>query len=100
LAICNGQPPNPDITGLEWGYQNVVEGAATVLGTATLGAGGTVTVADASVTVKSNIALRMLTPGGTPGAAYVSSKTAGTGFVITSTSSTDTSIYAYELMGG
>lgn len=54
-------------------------------------AAGSYTVADTAVDANTRINLQTLTPGGTPGALYVSSKTAGTGFVIESTSSTDTS---------
>lgn len=60
-------------------------------GTATLVA-GTVTVNNAKVTANSVIDVGVLTPGGTQGAPFLSTKTAGTSFVIKSTSSTDTSV--------
>lgn len=74
----------------------VKEGSNAKQGTATLAA-GTVTVANTSVTANSRIIVGMATPGGTVGAPFVSSVTAGTGFTIKSTSSTDTSTVAYEI---
>jgi Right handed beta helix region len=65
-------------------------------GTATL-VGGTVTVANTSVTANSQIRLASQTPGGTPGALWVNAVTAGTSFVIKSTSGTDTSVVAYRI---
>jgi hypothetical protein len=65
-------------------------------GTATLVA-GTVVVANTSVTATSRIFLTCQTPGGTVGALYVSARTAGTSFTITSTSGSDTSTVAYEI---
>jgi hypothetical protein len=53
---------------------------------------GTVTVADIAVTANTTIAIASKTPAGTVGAPYVFSKTAGTGYTIKSTSSTDTSV--------
>ena len=66
-------------------------------GLATL-VGGTVAVADAKITATSRIRLTTLTPGGTVGTPYVASRTAGTGFTITSTSGTDTSTVFYEVV--
>jgi len=66
------------------------------LGTATLVA-GSVTVALSTITAASQIFVGMQTPGGTVGAPFVFSKTAGTGFVIHSTSATDTSVIAYAI---
>ena len=65
-------------------------------GTATLSAGA-VTVSYPSITATSQILLGTVTPGGTTGALFVFSKTAGTGFVIHSTSATDTSVVAYAI---
>lgn len=65
-------------------------------GTATLSAGA-VTVALPAVTAASQILLGTVTPGGTTGALFVFSKTPGTGFVIHSTSGTDTSVVAYAI---
>lgn len=65
-------------------------------GTATL-AGGTVTVTNSCVTAASRIWLTVLTPGGTVGAPFVSTITAGTSFVIKSTSGADTSVIAYRI---
>jgi hypothetical protein len=65
-------------------------------GTAVLVAGAA-TVALPAVTAASQILLGMVTPGGTPGALFVAAKTPGTGFVINSTSGTDTSVVAYAV---
>lgn len=75
----------------------VAEGTNAKQGTATLVA-GTVTVSNTSVTANSRILLTVQTPGGTVGAVYVSARTAGTSFTITSTSGTDTSTVAYEII--
>ncbi len=65
-------------------------------GTATLVA-GSVVVPLAVLGAQMRISLSCLTPGGTPGAVFVSSKTAGTGFTIGSTSLLDSSIIAWQL---
>lgn len=72
------------------------EGSNAKQGIATLSA-GTVTVANTSVTANSRIFLTAQTSGAAPGALRVSTLTAGTSFVITSTSNTDTSVVAYEI---
>lgn len=64
-------------------------------GTAVL-VGGTVTVADAATTTSTRFRLSYNTPGGTPGAVYISAVTASTNFTITSTSGSDTSTVYYE----
>ncbi len=74
----------------------VKEGSNAKQGVATLAA-GTVTVANTSVTASSRIFVGTATPGGTVGAPFVSSVTPGTGFTIKSTSSTDTSVVAYQI---
>ena len=74
----------------------VAEGSNAKQGTAVLVA-GTVTVSNTSVTANSRILLTSNTDGGTPGFVRVSAKTAGTSFVITSSSGTDTSTIAYEI---
>jgi hypothetical protein len=65
-------------------------------GTATLTAGA-VTVANTAVTANSRIFLTIQSPGGTVGSLYVNARTAGTSFTVHSTSSTDTSTFAYEI---
>ena len=65
-------------------------------GTATLVA-GTKAVADTKITANSVIECGVLTPGGAVGAPFVASKTAGTGFTLTSTSATDTSVVWYRV---
>jgi hypothetical protein len=88
---------NSDIaTGLAGKGFRTKEGSNAKQGTAVLAA-GTVTVANTSVTANSRIFLTIQTPGGTVGSVYVSARTAGTSFTITSTSNTDTSTVAYEI---
>lgn len=60
--------------------------------------GGTVNVAVTQVTGNSKIRLEMYSPGGTVGWSYVSARTAGTGFTITSTNAADTSQIYWELV--
>lgn len=67
------------------------------MGTATLVA-GTVTIANTSVTSNSHILVYHMTQAGTPGWLRVSAKTAGTSFVITSSSNTDTSLVGYQIV--
>jgi hypothetical protein len=66
-------------------------------GTATLAA-GTVTVADTRITANSVIRVASKTAGGTVGVPYISARTAGTSFTITSTSNTDTSVIQYDIV--
>jgi len=91
----NSQLGHLDIISAGQGLQ-VAEGSNAKQGTAVLVA-GTVTVANTSVTANSRILLTSNTDGGTPGFVRVSAKTAGTSFVITSSSGTDTSTIAYEI---
>ncbi|MFD5468908.1 glycosyl hydrolase family 28-related protein [Streptomyces sp. NPDC127105] len=72
-------------------------GAAARMGTAVLVA-GTVTVNTTAVTASSVVQLTIQTPGGTVGAVYVNARTAGTSFVIKSTSSTDTSTVGWRIL--
>ena len=65
-------------------------------GTATLVA-GTATVSSTKVLSHSKIKVGQKIPGGTPGAVFVSAKTAGTSFIITSTSALDTSVVSWEI---
>ena len=55
-------------------------------------------MADAEITTKSLIRLTTVAPGGTVGFAYVSARTAGVGFTITSTSANDTSTVFWEIV--
>lgn len=73
-----------------WIAQNPKRGTAVLVG-------GTVTVSDTSVTADSRILLTSQVDGGTVGFLRVSARTAGTSFVITSSSATDTSTVAYEI---
>jgi len=57
-----------------------------------------VTVSDARVTAGSQISLTINTPGGTVGAAFVTARTAGTGFTFNS-AALNTSTYDYEIRG-
>lgn len=63
-------------------------------GTVTL-TGGTATVALSSITTGSLVYLTVQNPAGTVGSLYLNTLTAGTGFTIKSTSSSDTSTVAY-----
>jgi hypothetical protein len=53
---------------------------------------GAAAVTDAAITANSQIYVGAVTPDGTPGAVYVSAKTAGVGYELESTSATDTSV--------
>lgn len=75
---------------------NFFDGNA-MAGTLTLVA-GTVTVTNSRLAAGDLIRLSQKTPGGTPGAVYVSSRTNGSGFVVTSTDAADTSTYDYEIV--
>jgi hypothetical protein len=76
----------------------VKEGSNAKQGLVTLVAGAS-TVSNTSVTNSSRIFVCIQNPnGGTPGAVYVSSKTNGSNFIIQSTSNTDTSVVAYEII--
>lgn len=66
-------------------------------GIATL-VGGTVTVANTSITANSRIFLTSQVDGGAPGFLRVSARVVGTSFTILSGSGTDTSIVAYEII--
>ncbi|MFE9906404.1 glycosyl hydrolase family 28-related protein [Streptomyces achromogenes] len=72
-------------------------GAAARMGTAVLAA-GTATVNTTAVTANSVIVLTTQTPGGTVGAPYVNARTAGTSFVIKSTSASDTSTVGWRIL--
>jgi hypothetical protein len=65
------------------------------VGTATLIA-GTAVVSDKTTATDTIVTLSYKTPGGTPGAVFVSAKTVGMGFVVKSTSATDASLIYYE----
>lgn len=72
-------------------------GAASKMGVATL-VGGTVTVATTAVTATSRVFLTSQVDGGTPGWVRVSTRTAATSFVITSSSGTDTSDVGWVIL--
>lgn len=73
------------------------EGTNACMGTATM-VGGTVTVNTTKVTANSRIFLTIQTAGGTLGSVYISARTAGTSFTITSSSALDTSTVAWFLV--
>jgi len=75
----------------------IKEGTNATLGTATL-VGGTITINTTKVTANSRIFVTIQTAGGTVGTQYVSARTAGTSFDITSTSGTDTSTIAWFIV--
>jgi hypothetical protein len=78
------------------GFQ-IKEGANARMGVSVLVA-GTVTVANTSITANTRVQLTIQIPGGTVGVQYVSARTAGTSFTITSNSATDTSTVAWLLI--
>lgn len=75
----------------------IKEGTNATMGAVTLSA-GTATVATTKVSANSRIFLTTQSPGGTVGFVYVSARTAGTSFTITSSSSTDTSVVAWLII--
>lgn len=75
----------------------IKEGSNAKMGTAVL-VGGTVTVSTTAVTANSRIFLTCQLLGGTAGALRVTSRTASTSFVVTSSSGTDTSTIAWMMM--
>lgn len=75
----------------------IAEGSNARMGVATL-SGGTVTVTNNTITANTRIFLTIQTPGGTIGAAYVSARSVGTSFTISSTSVIDTSVVAWMLV--
>lgn len=76
---------------------SIKEGSNAKMGTSALTA-GSVVVSNTSVTATSRIFLTSQVDGGTPGFVRVSTRTAGTSFTITSSSSTDTSTIAWMLV--
>ncbi|MFF9215636.1 glycosyl hydrolase family 28-related protein [Streptomyces viridosporus] len=72
-------------------------GGAARMGTAVL-AGGTKVVNTTAITASSVVQLTTQVPGGTVGAPYVSARTAGTSFTITSTSASDTSTVGWRIL--
>lgn len=75
----------------------IAEGSNAAMGTALL-VGGSKVVANTRVTANSRIFLTSQVDGGTPGWLRISARTAGTSFTITSSSGTDTSTVAYEIV--
>ncbi|MFG2848485.1 hypothetical protein ACGF12_35800 [Kitasatospora sp. NPDC048296] len=78
------------------GFQ-IKEGANARMGVSVLVA-GTVTVANTSITASTRVQLTIQSPGGTVGVQYVSARTAGTSFTITSNNVADTSTVAWLLI--
>ncbi len=76
----------------------IKEGTNAKMGTAALNGTAEVTVPTTAVTSNSRIFLTIQAPGGTPGSAYVSGRSAGTGFRIKSTGTSDTSTVAWLLV--
>ncbi|MFD6324183.1 glycosyl hydrolase family 28-related protein [Streptomyces sp. NPDC058442] len=72
-------------------------GGAARMGTAVLAA-GTRVVNTTAVTASSVVQLTTQIPGGTVGAPYISARTAGTSFTITSTSGSDTSTVGWRIL--
>ncbi|WP_330349698.1 glycosyl hydrolase family 28-related protein [Streptomyces sp. NBC_00582] len=72
-------------------------GTAARMGTAVMAA-GTVTVNTTAIAASSVVQLTIQTPGGTVGSPYVNARTAGTSFVIKSTSASDTSTVGWRIL--
>jgi hypothetical protein len=77
--------------------QNIFEGANAAMGTANLGAGGTILVGNNLVTANSRIFLTIQVPGGAVGAVYISARVPNTSFTISSTNAGDLSTVAWEI---
>lgn len=92
----NASTGNMLISTLGKGLQ-VKTGTNSKMGVAVL-VGGTVTVANTSVTANSRIYLTPQADGGTPGWPRITAKTVGTSFVITSSSASDTSTIAWHIV--
>ncbi|MET9096252.1 right-handed parallel beta-helix repeat-containing protein [Streptomyces cyaneofuscatus] len=73
-------------------------GSSARLGTAVLGAGGTVTVNTTAIAATSIVILTIQTPGGTVGSPYVNARVAGTSFTVKSTSTSDTSTVGWRIL--
>ena len=76
----------------------VSEGSNAVQGTAVLNGTTAVVVANTTVSANSRIYLTIQTPGGTPGAPYVSAISAGVSFSVKSTNAADSSTVAYLIV--
>lgn len=91
----NGILPKGDLSLSEVGKTfKIKEGTNAKMGTSVL-VGGTIIVSTTAVTANSRILLSIQTPGGTVGTPYISERSSGTSFTITSTSATDTSTVAW-----
>lgn len=75
------------------GIATLVAGTLNVLTAAALSA----PFSGTALAANSKIRLTLVAPGGTVGAAYISAVATGSGFIIKSTSATDTSTYKWEL---
>lgn len=82
---------------VEKGIQ-LTEAANSKFGVSAAMTAGKVTVANTSVTANSRIFVTRAAGGANPGAVYVSAKTAGTSFEVTSTSTTDTGTVNYLII--
>jgi hypothetical protein len=87
---------NVVMNGVGFGL-TIKEGTNARMGVSTL-SGGTVTVHNTTVTAHSRIILSGQNSSGTPGNLYVGSRTVGTSFTITSTSTSDTREIAWILV--
>jgi hypothetical protein len=89
---------NQHDSGLKgWTALNIKDGSNKRMGVATL-VGGTVTVANTTVTASSRIFTSRQATGGTLGHLSIGTVVASTSFVINSSSATDTSVVAWLLI--
>jgi hypothetical protein len=92
-----GTPDSDIVIGQAGKTLLVKTGTNAKFGTVTLNGTTAVTVNTTAVTSTGGIFLGMVTPGGTPGAAYVSAKTVGTSFQVKSGAG-DTSVIAWWIV--
>jgi hypothetical protein len=89
---------NTHDSGLQgWTALSLKDGSNKRMGQATL-VGGTIAVFNTSVTANTRIFLSHANTGGTIGVVYVSARSAGVSFTITSSSGTDTSTINWLLI--
>ncbi|WP_282790910.1 glycosyl hydrolase family 28-related protein [Streptomyces sp. CC224B] len=93
-----GTPDSDIVIGLAGKGLRVKEGSNAKMGTTTLNGTTDVTVSTTAVASNSRIFLTIQALGGTAGAPYVRTRTAGTSFTIRSTNASDTSTVAWMIV--
>ena len=96
--LTAGQPQAGDlVVMLEGKGLQVKEGTNATMGEGVF-VGGTITVATTAALASSRIFVTTQSPAGTVGAPYISARSAGTNFTITSTEGVDTSTVAWFIV--